>query len=681
MMKRIYALILAVCLLMTMTAFSEDIEEVFDGKFAEEVNETEFEDAFEEFEQAVETTEDAFEPEDMSDLTDKSAEETEATIEEVIEEGFVLTDKNGKPVCVHGDEYKTYRDEDIFEHSLYCALCKDLWKFSHEKIKRVDTENATQHQIVCTQCERDFGKENHQWDASGKYCVLCGYCTHEGFGRLYAMDTDTDHIVSCAKCDQPCGLQSHDFDGKGVCKQCRFRKCDHKGGRIPYGGDEHEHQVRCAICGEDMMYESVAHTGDSCAECGWTRCKHERTSSEFDNEYHSVYCDLCNDEISKEKHSDNGSGICSVCGYNFACTHWSRVYLYSDADNISHHLKCSICGEVRWEDHRFYGSGECYDCGYKRCYHLNGNFEYFNYGSRYWHDINCKDCGSTVNSVMHQLNAQGKCTSCGSDTSCTHTGGYTYTEVPEMNKHTAFCANCGLAMAEYNHVRSSMAAKAATCTESGLTDGVKCRDCGAVMIEQKVIAAKEHSAVKVAEVPATSVSAGVSEYSYCEVCGEQLTAPAAIPALGVYPLTKITIGVGEKFTPVIADTEAKVFKTSKKKIATVSANGVIKGKKAGTAKITVTAANGYTQTLTVVVKKAASKVSLNKKTAKMGVGATMKLKAKLSGTSHKRTWTSSKNSVATVDANGVVTAVGKGTATITVKTFNGKKAKCKVTVK
>ena len=44
-------------------------------------------------------------------------------------------------------------------------------------------------------------------------------------------------------------------------------------------------------------------------------------------------------------------------------------------------------------------------------------------------------------------------------------------------------------------------------------------------------------------------------------------------------------------------------------------------------------------------------------------------------------WSSSNKKVATVDQSGLVTAVKKGSATITAKSSNGKKATCKVTVK
>ena len=69
-------------------------------------------------------------------------------------------------------------------------------------------------------------------------------------------------------------------------------------------------------------------------------------------------------------------------------------------------------------------------------------------------------------------------------------------------------------------------------------------------------------------------------------------------------------------------------------------------------------------------------------TAKLSVGGTITLTKTLtpsnSATSFK--WSSSNTSVATVDSTGKVKAVGKGTAVITVATFNGKKSTCTVTV-
>lgn len=65
-----------------------------------------------------------------------------------------------------------------------------------------------------------------------------------------------------------------------------------------------------------------------------------------------------------------------------------------------------------------------------------------------------------------------------------------------------------------------------------------------------------------------------------------------------------------------------------------------------------------------------------------GAGETFTVTATLSPSDARTTltWTSSNTSVATVDQNGKVTCVAKGTADITAKTSNGYTAKCTVTV-
>ena len=75
-------------------------------------------------------------------------------------------------------------------------------------------------------------------------------------------------------------------------------------------------------------------------------------------------------------------------------------------------------------------------------------------------------------------------------------------------------------------------------------------------------------------------------------------------------------------------------------------------------------------------------VSLNKTSLTLDVGKSYTLTKTVSPSNAvtSYTWSSSNTSVATVDSNGKVTAKKAGTATITVKTLNGKTATCKVTV-
>ena len=89
-----------------------------------------------------------------------------------------------------------------------------------------------------------------------------------------------------------------------------------------------------------------------------------------------------------------------------------------------------------------------------------------------------------------------------------------------------------------------------------------------------------------------------------------------------------------------------------------------------------------TPTLTPTVAPAPSEIKLNKTKATVVVGGTLSLVAKVKPSNAKTTlkWSSSNTKVATVSDSGKVKAISKGTATITVKTANGKKATCKITV-
>ena len=153
----------------------------------------------------------------------------------------------------------------------------------------------------------------------------------------------------------------------------------------------------------------------------------------------------------------------------------------------------------------------------------------------------------------------------------------------------------------------------------------------------------------------------------------------------------VMVGKTTKLTATINPSNTTQSKTltwtsSNTKIATVDKNGVVKGIKAGTANITVKTSNGKTATIKVTVVKPTpiKSVKLNKKTLKLELGKSATVKATInpSNTTDNKTltWSSSNKKVATVDQNGKITAIGAGTATITVKTTNGKKATVKVTV-
>lgn len=159
--------------------------------------------------------------------------------------------------------------------------------------------------------------------------------------------------------------------------------------------------------------------------------------------------------------------------------------------------------------------------------------------------------------------------------------------------------------------------------------------------------------------------------------------------------TSIEITEGETrqlkpvFTPADASNQNVTWKSSSDAVATVSSDGLVTAVQEGTATITVTTEEGgKTATCQVTVKKKVipvTNVSLDKTALTLTEEETCQLTATIDpadATNQNVTWTSDDTAVATVSADGLVTAVQAGTATITVTTEDGgKTATCRVTVK
>ena len=139
-------------------------------------------------------------------------------------------------------------------------------------------------------------------------------------------------------------------------------------------------------------------------------------------------------------------------------------------------------------------------------------------------------------------------------------------------------------------------------------------------------------------------------------------------------------------TPENATNKTVTWSSDNTAVATVDASGKVTAVAPGTATITVTTADGgKTANCTVTVTQPVNDVTLDKTTMDLfvGNGGTLTAKIQPDNASNKTVdWTTSNAGVATVDANGKVTAVGAGKATITATAADGseKKAACEVTV-
>lgn len=148
----------------------------------------------------------------------------------------------------------------------------------------------------------------------------------------------------------------------------------------------------------------------------------------------------------------------------------------------------------------------------------------------------------------------------------------------------------------------------------------------------------------------------------------------------------LKVGGTEKLTTeTTLEDKTVTWSSSDEKIAKVATDGTVTAVAAGTATITVTFKDGTKKICTVTVTKGDGKITLSSSKATLTIGGTgLTITATVTGLSDTTlTWKSSDENVATVDANGKVTAKNVGTANITAtcKADTSVVATCVVTVK
>ena len=152
---------------------------------------------------------------------------------------------------------------------------------------------------------------------------------------------------------------------------------------------------------------------------------------------------------------------------------------------------------------------------------------------------------------------------------------------------------------------------------------------------------------------------------------------------------KMNMRVCLKFSPKTSKTTKVVYKTSNKKIATISKKGILKAKKKGTVTITAIAKNNKKAkaTTTVTVGKVVKSLKFKQGTKKtIIVGKTLKLTPKYgphNASTKAVTYKSSNKKIATVTSKGVVKAKKEGSVkiTATAKDAGKKKTTIKIIVK
>lgn len=172
-----------------------------------------------------------------------------------------------------------------------------------------------------------------------------------------------------------------------------------------------------------------------------------------------------------------------------------------------------------------------------------------------------------------------------------------------------------------------------------------------------------------------------------------VTVMAPVATIDLSPATAtVVIGGTTQLTATLKDASGNVltdrtiaWTSDADLVASVSPSGLVTSKSVGTAKITATV-EGKTATATITVTPVpVASIAVTPATSSLVVGGTVQLSATTKDaagnvlTGRTVTWTSSDQSVATVDGNGLVTAHALGSATITA-TSETKTATAQITV-
>jgi len=183
---------------------------------------------------------------------------------------------------------------------------------------------------------------------------------------------------------------------------------------------------------------------------------------------------------------------------------------------------------------------------------------------------------------------------------------------------------------------------------------------------------------------------GTAAERYAYSNGLNFVERAAAPAEVRLSRSSLALSVGEAYTlkstvlPNDAKNKTCKWYTSRSSVAAVSSTGRVTARAVGTAVITAKTVNGKKATCKVTVSPVPTGVKISPTALTLGKGESYTLKGTVLPNDAKNKtckWYTSRSSVAAVSSTGKVTAKAVGTAVITAKTVNGKKATCKVTVK
>ena len=357
---------------------------------------------------------------------------------------------------------------------------------------------------------------------------------------------------------------------------------------------------------------------------------------------------------------------CTTMGVKtFTCTVCQQAMYTEEVDalnhdKVQHEAQAPTCTEKGWNAYE-----TCTRCDYTTCVEIPAT------GEHAW------DNG--------EITTQPTCTEKGTKTfTCTICETTTYTED----------------VAALTHSIKSYEAKEPTCTENGWNAHESCERENCNYTTYVEIPATGHTFTEQNTDEQYLLSETTPEspaiYYYSCSCGEKGEETFLYGEAVYVPTESVTLHVEEGFinigesrgfiieiTPANASNQTLTWITDNPTVATV-VDGIVTAHAEGTATITVTTADGISASCVLHVIIPADSVTITQTEAEIYIGQPFALTVTVlpeNATYKTLAWTSSDETVATVNENGVITATTTGTTTITATTIDGKTATCALTVK
>ena len=412
--------------------------------------------------------------------------------------------------------------------AIKCSVCETVT--TEAKANHTGGTATCTSKAKCSECNKEYGDfAAHTPDADDGDCttaIKCSVCeaiTTEAKANHTGGTATCTSKAKCSVCNKEYGTTlDHDYADQWTTNASKHWKecsCGAKSEEADHNPDRpsatEEDPIKCTVC-DYIITPALGHV-------------HNHNTQKYDENNHWMECE-CGDKKDVTAHTEQ-----TVEGTDATCTE----------SGLTEGKRCTVCGitTVAQKTIEALGHTEVTVLGKEATCTEAGLTD----GKK------CSVCDviilaqSPIQALGHTYDDANDetCNRCDyvRDVACTHTETETIPGTPATCTATGLsngvkCKACEEIVTAQEtipalgHSEEPLEAKDATCTEAGLTAGKKCSVCGEILVAQNPVAALGHTEEAVKGTPATCTESGLTDGKKCSVCDVVLVAQETIPALG-----------------------------------------------------------------------------------------------------------------------------------------------------